>query len=76
LRALTRALVLGVVAGLSISPVVVSAAAALGLSSRDAVVIPLLTAMTLVIAAAVLAILPSLFQAVKLPPAALLREAQ
>lgn len=74
LRVLTRALMSGVAGGLALAPAALLGAAALGLSTSDALVLPLAGATVLVIAAAAIAIIPSWRRAATLPPAQLLRE--
>jgi putative ABC transport system permease protein len=73
LGVLTRALALGIVAGLSLSPLVLSLAARIGLSSEGMIALPLAAALALVLTAAATSIVPSLLQAAKSPPAQLLR---
>jgi hypothetical protein len=73
LRTLTRALCAGVAAGVALTPVVLSAAAAAGLST-DERLRPIAIAAVLVTIAAAAAVAPSLWRAVRVPPAELLRQ--
>jgi predicted permease len=74
LRVLARALSIGVLAGFFLTPLVLAIAAALGLSSRGALIAPLTAAAFLVAVAAAVAILPTVRRAAQLPPAQLLRQ--
>jgi predicted permease len=73
LHVLARALAVGVVAGLSLTPFVLALAAGLGLSPGTSIA-PLFAAALLVVLAAAAAIIPTVRQAARLPPAQLLRQ--
>jgi len=70
---LTRALAAGIVTGIALTPVVLSAAAAVGLSTDDRVG-PIVLATALVMTAALAAVAPSLWRAARVPPSVLLRQ--
>ena len=76
LRLLTRALALGAVLGLLLSPLTLSLAASIGVSAHGGMALPLAAALTLVFATAALAVVLSLFRATQCSPAELLRDAQ
>jgi hypothetical protein len=76
LRVFIRALGVGVVAGLAVSPAVLAGAGALGLSWTGNVVAPLALSVLVVAASAALAIAPALARAASASPGQLLRDAQ
>jgi putative ABC transport system permease protein len=73
LKALTRSVLIGVALGLSVTPMVLSAARALGLGTGGAPTIPLTLAGGAVVLAALAATAPSLIRAARTSPAELLR---
>ena len=73
LRALTRSVLIGVALGLAVTPMVLSAARALGLGSGGAAAIPLTLAGGAVLLAGLAATAPSLIRAARTSPAELLR---
>jgi hypothetical protein len=70
---LSRALVLGVLAGLLAAPLALSGVEAVGMSARGGLVLPLLAGATAVMLATIVACAPSLIQAARIAPAELLR---
>lgn len=74
LRRLTRALCLGLVAGLAAAPLLLSGAGALGLSLSERPFLPLAGAAITVTIAAAAGIVPSLWRAAQSTPAELLRD--
>jgi putative ABC transport system permease protein len=74
LRMLGRALALGVILGLFLTPVALAAVEALGLHTSDGIVVPLIAGVAAVLGAAVFASGPPLFKAVRTSPAELLRQ--
>jgi predicted permease len=73
LKALARSILIGIVLGLSVTPMVLAAAGALGLGSSGASVMPLALAGAAVVLAALAATAPSLLRAARTSPAELLR---
>jgi hypothetical protein len=73
LAVLTRALVIGVGLGLLVSPMALSAAAALGLSGSDGVLVPLVLGSFGVLTVSAIAVCPPLMRAATTSPADLLR---
>ena len=71
---LTRALAAGIALGLLLTPLVLSAAALLGLEANESLAPPLVGATAAALAAAGLATAPALWRAARTPPADLLRQ--
>jgi hypothetical protein len=74
LRMLGRALALGMILGLFLTPVALAAAEALGLHTSDGIVVPLIAGVAAVVGAAGIACGPPLVKAVRTSPAELLRQ--
>jgi putative ABC transport system permease protein len=74
LRTLTRALLIGMVAGLAVTPLALSAAEGLGLAAAGTLAQSLATGVVAVSLAAVAATAPSIWRASRSSPAELLRE--
>jgi predicted permease len=72
LQVLLRAVVLGVIGGVALTPVALAAAGAVGLDG-DSPLRPFLVAAMLVVMATAVAVIPGLWRAAKISPAALLR---
>ena len=73
LRQLARALLVGIIAGVVISPISLLGAASLGLSASGTVMIPVAVAALVVNAVAAIAVVPTVHRAASQPPAELLR---
>ncbi len=74
LRLLGRGLVIGMVVGLALTPLALTAAEALGLRASEGIVTPLMVGIAAVIGAAAIATAPPFFKAVRSSPAELLRQ--
>jgi predicted lysophospholipase L1 biosynthesis ABC-type transport system permease subunit len=74
LRMLGRALGLGTILGLFLTPMALAAAEVLGLRASDGIVAPLIAGVAAVIGAATIATGLPLFKAVRTSPAELLRQ--